>query len=200
MPRAFVRFLVAPAVLLLILVVTVAAGCTRGGTSLSKPVLESTTQEVSKNSEEVEGLFRGSASSSSAAVSPSTIVPQSPSELNEFLKSCEGRPVVLAFWSTHCPPCREETKSLGELSRSIETAVAFAIVATEPKADADSYLAQRGLGHVPIVEDEKLEICNTYRVYAIPAIIVLDEKRQVVASLHGQIQQDTEHQILSALQ
>ena len=61
-----------------------------------------------------------------------------------------GKPFVLAFWSVHCEPCREELAHWGAWSRS-QPGVRFVLVATDTAADrelAESFLARRDLGRV----------------------------------------------------
>lgn len=47
-----------------------------------------------------------------------------------------GRPFVLALWSVHCAPCREELPALRALAEQ-HPAVAVIFVATDPPAEAD---------------------------------------------------------------
>lgn len=61
-----------------------------------------------------------------------------------------GRPFVLAFWSVHCPPCREELAHWGAWQRK-HPGVRFLLVATDEPADqelAASFLARHDLARV----------------------------------------------------
>jgi thiol-disulfide isomerase/thioredoxin len=57
-----------------------------------------------------------------------------------------GKPFVLAFWSVHCEPCREEMAHWGAWSRR-HPGVSFVLVATDEAGDrelAASFLARQG--------------------------------------------------------
>lgn len=61
-----------------------------------------------------------------------------------------GKPFVLAFWSVHCEPCREEMAHWGAWSRK-HPGVSFVLVATDEGADrelAAYFLARQNLGRV----------------------------------------------------
>ena len=63
-----------------------------------------------------------------------------------------GKPLVLAFWSVHCEPCREELPHWGAWSRK-HPGVRFLLVATDDAADRElvaSALARQDLGRVEI--------------------------------------------------
>jgi thiol-disulfide isomerase/thioredoxin len=194
-PRPFVWSSTALTVLLLLVGLTAVAGCSRTETSPSSSVPDTRTSVPDTRTEEAPENYEELSEQSTS--SSSKVVPQLPPELEAFLKSCEGRPVVLAFWSTHCPPCREETGRLGAFFRSLGHGVSFAIVATEKKEDAQAYLQKRGLEAVPLVEDEELDISNFYHVALIPSVVVLDAKREVITFLEGPVQESRLHVILA---
>lgn len=61
-----------------------------------------------------------------------------------------GKPFVLAFWSVHCEPCREEMAHWGAWSRG-HPGVRFVLVTTDDAVDrelAASFLARQDLGRV----------------------------------------------------
>lgn len=72
-----------------------------------------------------------------------------------------GKPFVLAFWSVHCPPCREELAHWGAWQRR-HPQVRFVLVATDEPGDrelAASALARHDLDRVEtwVVADAYVE-------------------------------------------
>jgi thiol-disulfide isomerase/thioredoxin len=61
-----------------------------------------------------------------------------------------GRPFILAFWSIHCAPCKEEMIVLAGLKKKFP-GVAIVLVATDPpsaKPAVTRYLATQKLGQI----------------------------------------------------
>ncbi len=61
-----------------------------------------------------------------------------------------GRPFVLAFWSLHCAPCKEDFVLLKELQAK-QPALAIVLVSTYPPAEREAvtrFLATQDLGRI----------------------------------------------------
>lgn len=70
--------------------------------------------------------------------------------LAEIRQTHAGRPFVVAFWSIHCGPCKEEMSTLAALKRKFP-GVSIVLVATDPpsaKPAVVRYLAGQKLGKV----------------------------------------------------
>jgi len=72
--------------------------------------------------------------------------------VNAIRAAQAGKPFVLAFWSVHCPPCREELAHWGHW-QGRHPGVRFVLVTTDDPADrelASAVLAQHDLNRVEI--------------------------------------------------
>lgn len=70
--------------------------------------------------------------------------------LAEIRQTYAGRPFVLAFWSIHCLPCKEEMVTLAALQKKFP-GVPVVLVATDPpsaKPAVVRYLASQKLGRI----------------------------------------------------
>jgi peroxiredoxin len=90
------------------------------------------------------------------------------------LSDLRGRTVVLVFWSTWCPACREEYVELQALSERgrTEAISTYAILHADTKANLRRWLQEHGAG-VAFLEDEGKVVARLYGVYGIPHTVVV---------------------------
>jgi thiol-disulfide isomerase/thioredoxin len=83
----------------------------------------------------------GEARASAASAANQEITALPPFSLTDFdgkplsRESVAGRPVVIEFWATWCPPCRSTLRWLGELERRHGGKIAVAAIAVESGED-----------------------------------------------------------------
>lgn len=101
----------------------------------------------------------------------------------------KGRVVMLDFWATWCPPCREEMPYLVRLAREYEgKGVSFVAVSHDDPDEARREIANyaRGIpglaGYAAYGNEQATE---AYLVEALPTLYVIDGKGRVVASHQG---------------
>ena len=108
------------------------------------------------------------------------------------LSSFTGKVVVLNFWATWCPPCREEVPSMQALYDKLGK-LGFEIVAVnlqEDKAKVSSF-ARTNKMTFPILLDLKGEIGATYGASAIPTSYVIDRRGYAVSGIQGSLEWNT---------
>ena len=102
------------------------------------------------------------------------------------LSEHRGKVVLINFWATWCPPCREEMPSMQRLYSGHRdrrfTIVAVALDAS-PTLVAP-YLKQSGLTF-PVALDPRMDLAQTYGVRALPASFIVDPRGTVVAMALG---------------
>jgi peroxiredoxin len=97
-----------------------------------------------------------------------------------------GRVVLLNFWATWCPPCREEMPALDRLHRQHKDA-GFVLLALSLDADpavVAPFLAERKLGFL-VGLDPRSDVANAYGVRALPSSFVIDRDGRVAAIAIG---------------
>src|SRR5712664_3130531 len=97
-----------------------------------------------------------------------------------------GKVVLVNFWATWCPPCREEMPAMVRLWQR-QKEHGFVLVAVSVDADpkvVNPYLAKHKLSF-PVALDPKLDLGNAYGVRALPSSFILDRDGYVTALALG---------------
>jgi peroxiredoxin len=112
------------------------------------------------------------------------------------LKTLEGKPfrladqrgkvVLLNFWATWCPPCREEMPAMQRLYLK-QKDNGFVMVAVALDGDPElvpPFVKERHLEFV-IALDPKMDTANAYGVRALPSSFIIDKKGTMAALALG---------------
>ena len=102
------------------------------------------------------------------------------------LSEHRGKVVLINFWATWCPPCREEMPSMqrlyaGQKDRRF-TMVAVALDSSPTLVGP--YLKQSGITF-PVALDPRMDLAQSYGVRALPASFIVDPRGTVVAMALG---------------
>jgi peroxiredoxin len=91
-------------------------------------------------------------------------------------KSLRGKVLLLSFWSTSCPPCREEMPDLERIYRRFrgQGLIVLAISGDQP-ADLRQYLGEQKLSF-PLLLDPNDRVKERFRVGAIPKTFIYDRE------------------------
>lgn len=116
------------------------------------------------------------------------------------LSAFKGKPVLINFWATWCPPCRSELPALETAYQKYQDKVAF--IAVDVKEDPTTVAAmvqELGLSF-PIVLDSDGQISNgLYEVRGIPTSIFVDANGIVSARHVGPLDETTIENYLAPL-
>lgn len=94
------------------------------------------------------------------------------------LSTLRGRPVIVTFWGTWCPPCREEFPLLTALYKE-HSETGLAVVAVDQRdqefstADVSDFAKQTGVTF-PVALDQRGRSRRTFRLIALPTTIMID--------------------------
>jgi peroxiredoxin len=101
------------------------------------------------------------------------------------LSEHRGKAVLVNFWATWCPPCREEMPAMDRLYRQHKDH-GLVLVAVSVDAEAGvvaPYLREHKLTF-PVALDPRMEVANRYGVRALPSSFLVDrEGRMAVLAL-----------------
>lgn len=100
--------------------------------------------------------------------------------------SVKGKVVLLNFWATWCPPCREEIPSIETLSRTMngKDFEVFAINLGDDLATVKSFVTEKKLTF-PVYLDSKNLLSGTYASQGIPTTYLLDKDGRFIAGMVG---------------
>lgn len=114
-----------------------------------------------------------------------------------------GKIVVLNFWATWCPPCREEIPLFIDLQKRHGAAgLQFLGVAIDRQEDVARYVAEIGMNYPTLVgDDNAMELMRGYgnRTGSLPYSVILDRDGQVVARKIGAFRGQELEKMLSPL-
>ncbi len=99
------------------------------------------------------------------------------------LSDFAGRPVLLNFWNTWCPPCRTEMPALQEVytaqgADGLQILAVNLLYQENDLRDVTQFVQEKGLTF-PILLDETGEVAVRYRVGSLPTSVFVDREGKV---------------------
>ncbi|MDP9299565.1 MAG: TlpA family protein disulfide reductase [Actinomycetota bacterium] len=137
-----------------------------------------------------------------ASPAPDFQLPDIDSGTQRSLAALHGRVVVLNFWASWCPPCRQEAPDLqGTWASYRHRGVRFLGI-DERDNDAAARAFEREFGITyPSVADPAGRLAQDYRLFGLPTTVVVDPSGQMVyrftGFLTGRVLQATLNDVLS---
>ncbi len=110
------------------------------------------------------------------------------------LSDLKGKVVLINFWTTWCPPCREEMPSLERLYRHFkyEKFTLLAVDIMEHPETVKTFAREYNLSF-PILLDKKGEVSQKYAANALPTTYVIDKEGKAVGKAIGPRKWDGDH-------
>jgi peroxiredoxin len=129
-----------------------------------------------------------------SAASDQTIGTQAPGfTLNNLagqpvtLADLKGKPAVINFWATWCPPCEKELPAFEAAFGRYQSEVNFLAVSVEEPVDVvKSFVEERNLT-LPVLLDSSGNVVNEYDVKALPTTIFIDANGVIVKRHLGEL-------------
>ncbi len=112
-----------------------------------------------------------------------------------FASLLAGRPVLINFWATWCPPCRKEMPSLDALAASFpghDFAVLPVATGKNSVEDILAFFEDIDVSDLPILRDPDMDVARSFGVFGIPTTLILDRSGAVIARLSGDADWDSE--------
>lgn len=102
------------------------------------------------------------------------------------LEDYSGTYLLLNFWATWCPPCREEIPSLEAMRKSLEGShiQLLTISIGESLEDVQTFVESRNIGF-RVALDEDSAVSNTYAIDSIPTTFLISPEGEFIARKRG---------------
>ena len=105
------------------------------------------------------------------------------------LSDFRGKPVVLNFWASWCPPCKGEMPEFNDVYGQVGQDVTFVMVdlvdgQRETKETGAQFVKDQGLSF-PVYFDVTGDAATAYGITAIPTTVFIDRDGNIVTSSQG---------------
>jgi thiol-disulfide isomerase/thioredoxin len=132
------------------------------------------------------GASESQAAESKIAAVDFTVLDSNGKEIK--LSDMRGKPTVINFWATWCPPCRSEMPHFQDAYESLGDEVNFMMIdllaGGETRQKARQYADSEGFSF-PIYYDATGEASGKYNVSAIPTSIFVDADGSIIETVIG---------------
>jgi len=127
-------------------------------------------------------------------VLPATM--RAPSGQQVDIAALQNKPMVVNFWATWCPPCRQEMPELVKVANRFASSVQFlGIAAQSPVSDLRKFQEAYKIPYPIVLGDDHL--MNAWKAESLPLTYFLNASGEVVGSHVGAI---TESELESVIQ
>lgn len=95
------------------------------------------------------------------------------------LSSLKGSVVVINFWASWCPPCKEEMPFLHNLYKQtgdVSNFVIAPILYNDDMQKAMAYLNSEGFGDLPVLYDPTSSTAQDFGITGVPETYIIDKK------------------------
>lgn len=110
------------------------------------------------------------------------------------LSELRGKVVLLNFWATWCPPCREEIPSMIKLNKAM-AGKPFQMVAVSidegGKPAIESFFKTDGFSELPVYIDTDNKAANAYGITGVPETFIIDKNGIIVKKVIGPLGWDS---------
>jgi thiol-disulfide isomerase/thioredoxin len=101
------------------------------------------------------------------------------------LSALRGKPILLNFWATWCPPCRAEMPEIEAMFQKYKNQVEFiGISPSDSVQELISYTATNGFNWT-FISDADSEISFSYQVAAFPTTYIIDISGKISSVIVG---------------
>lgn len=111
-----------------------------------------------------------------------------------LLDILDGKPGVLNFWTSKCPPCKEEMPEFQEVYEEMGDEIQFIMLdgvgcMGETEESGKEYVEEQGFSF-PVYYDLEMNAVSTYGIQAFPTTFFIDKEGNIAAGRMGMLTKD----------
>lgn len=112
----------------------------------------------------------------------------------QYVDITDGKPVLINFWASWCPPCREEMPDLQRLHDELGDEIDFLLINStdgvrETPDKARDFLDEHGFD-MPVYLDQDGEASIIYGVNALPTNIIIGADGEIIGGISGALTEE----------
>ena len=101
------------------------------------------------------------------------------------LKSFKGKVVLIDFWATWCPPCREELPTIQKLHQQFKDKGLVVLGVNDEKPEVARAFVQKNNFTFPVLIDDQNAVSKQYQVEAIPTVLIINKEGVITTHFVG---------------
>lgn len=103
------------------------------------------------------------------------------------ISSFKGKVVLLNFWATWCPPCKEEIPSLNRLQQRLKNKglVILSISLDKSASTVKNFTAEYPVSFIVLMDHTQKITKSVYKVFTIPTSLLIDKNGVIVEKYFG---------------
>lgn len=161
---------------------------------LSKKEPAPSNLNVVESQGSIEEASSGSSSEEEKTLAPDfTVLDIDGNEIK--LSSLFGKPIVLNFWASWCPPCKAEMPEFDKVYAELSEDITFVMV---DMVDGQRETLEKGKKHIadkafkfPVYFDTKQDAAMNYGISSLPTTFFIDKEGYLTVAAEGQIDEKT---------
>ena len=106
------------------------------------------------------------------------------------LASYRGRPLVVNFWASWCPPCISEMPAFESVHQASKGEIAFLGINTQDSAEAASTVVERTGVTYDLARDPDAELFAAFKVFGMPTTYFISPDGVILDSNTGALNED----------
>ncbi|WP_160723452.1 peroxiredoxin family protein [Bacillus sp. USDA818B3_A] len=105
------------------------------------------------------------------------------------LSDLRGKKVMLNFWATWCPPCKEEMPAMEQFSKQVGNDTVILAVNIDPQLDVQGFVDKNKITF-PILLDAEDKVNEAYQILSIPTTYFINSKGIIQKKYTGSMKLD----------
>jgi len=101
------------------------------------------------------------------------------------LASLRGRPAIIHFWASWCPPCVKEAPQIAQLAGELHGRATLVGVDWSDNSGDAARFVRRHHWTFPVLVDASGEVGNAYGLTGLPTTFLLDRQGRIIRRLIG---------------